>query len=104
WLVALVDAALDADLVAGVLDDVTLNSPATIHWRGRLPQGEPMRPLGHLPTAPGSSCAVWRDVFDALGGWDPDFVAGSDDVDFAWRAQRRGFVLGYAPDAVVAYR
>jgi glycosyltransferase involved in cell wall biosynthesis len=104
WLEALVDAAADADVVGCALDDVRLNPPRTVHWRGALPVGEPLIPLGHLPMAPGSGSAIWRDVFDALGGWDPVFVAGSDDVDFSWRAQQSGFRVTFAPDAVVAYR
>lgn len=104
WLEALVLASKDADLVGGRLDDLALNSGRTIHWRGRLPQDALMRPLDHLPFAPGCNCAVWRDVFEALGGWDPNYAAGSDDVDFSWRAQALGYTVGYARDAVTAYR
>ena len=104
WLAALVAAALDADLVGGRLDDTALNPPEVVAWRGALPVDAPLRPLGFLPLAPGASFAVWRDVATDVGGWDPGYVGGSEDVDFSWRVQLAGRTFAYAPDAVVAYR
>jgi glycosyltransferase involved in cell wall biosynthesis len=104
WLAALVREAAEADLVGGSLDDTALNSPQSVSWRGLRPQGALLTRLDHLPYAPGGNCAVWRDVFDSLDGWDPSFVGGSDDVDFSWRALARGYRLAYAPDAVIHYR
>lgn len=104
WLAALAAAAEAHDIVGGLLDDATLNPPHVVRWRGAIPRDGLMRPLGHLPFAPGGNCAVWADVVDALGGWDTGYVAGSDDVDFSWRAQERGYTVGYAPGAVLAYR
>lgn len=104
WLQALVDAAVRMDVVGGRLDDRTLNAPDVVAWRGAMPADEPLVPLGYLPFAPGGNCAIWADVIDELGGWDTGYVAGSDDVDFSWRAQEQGYVVGYAPEAVIAYR
>jgi glycosyltransferase involved in cell wall biosynthesis len=104
WLDAMVEAAAAADLVGGALDDTTLNTAESVVWRGLRPQGELLARLDHLPYAPGGNCAVWRDVFEALGGWDPAFVGGSDDVDFSWRAIGLGFHLAFAPEAVIQYR
>jgi GT2 family glycosyltransferase len=104
WLDALVLAAQDADVVGGQLDDVTLNDPRLVAWRGALPPGQPLSRFGYLDYAPGGNCCVWRDVFEELGGWDPAYVAGSDDVDFSWRAQKSGRVVSFAPDAVCRYR
>lgn len=104
WLAALVAAARDADIVGGALDDVTLNDERVVAWRGALPVGQPLVRFDYLPYAPGGNCAVWRGVFEALGGWDAAYVAGSDDADFSWRAQARGLTVAYAPDAVLQYR
>lgn len=104
WLAALVVAATAYDVVGGRLDDRALNAPSVVAWRGAIPQDALMVPLGYLPFAPGGNCAVWADVVDALGGWDPGYVAGSDDVDFSWRAQQGGYTVGFAPDAAIAYR
>jgi glycosyltransferase involved in cell wall biosynthesis len=104
WLSALVAEAVEHDVVGGRLDDLTLNSADVVTWRGAMPVDEPLVPLGYLPFAPGGNCAIWADVIDGLGGWDTGYVAGSDDVDFAWRAQEKGYTVGYAVDAVIAYR
>ena len=104
WLSALAAAAETCDVVGGRLDDTTLNAPSVVRWRGAIPQDALMVPLGHLPFAPGGNCAVWADVVDALGGWDTGYVAGSDDVDFSWRAQAAGYTVGFAPGAAIAYR
>jgi GT2 family glycosyltransferase len=104
WLAALVAAAATFDLVGGRLDDRSLNSDDVVAWRGAMPLDAPLVPLGHRMLAPGGNCAVWADVVDALGGWDTGYVAGSDDVDFSWRAAEAGYAVGWAPDAVLAYR
>ena len=66
-----------------------------------LPPGK--RFHSFLPVAAGSNCGVWRDVFDALGGFDGDRWPG-EDVCFSWRAQLGGFRFGVAQDAVVHKR
>jgi glycosyltransferase involved in cell wall biosynthesis len=104
WLAALVRAAERHDVVGGRLDDLSLNAPDVVAWRGAMPLDAPLVPLGHLPLAPGGNCAVWADVVDALGGWDAGYVAGSDDVDFCWRATDAGYSVGWSADAVIAYR
>ena len=104
WLTALVAAAHDDDVVGGRLDQHTLNPPHVVTWRGHIPDDALMVPMGYLPFAPGCNFAVWRDVVESLGGWDTAYVGGSEDVDFCWRAQKSGYTVGFAPDAVVAYR
>lgn len=104
WLEALVEAARTADIVGGQLDDRTLNDPRVVAWRGALPVGEPLQRFDHWPYAPGGNCCVWRDIFEELEGWDNRYIAGSDDVDFSWRAQARGMTVAFAPRAVLHYR
>jgi glycosyltransferase involved in cell wall biosynthesis len=104
WLTALVVAAQEHDVVGGRLDDRSLNPPDVVAWRGAMPEDGPLVPLGYLPLAPGGNCAIWADVIDALDGWDTGYVAGSDDVDFCWRAAEAGYSVGWSADAVIAYR
>jgi GT2 family glycosyltransferase len=59
---------------------------------------------GFLPFAVSANCAIWRDVLEALGGWDEWFVYTSEDVDLSWRAQLQGFRFVNADEAVVQYR
>jgi GT2 family glycosyltransferase/glycosyltransferase involved in cell wall biosynthesis len=52
---------------------------ATIH-NGRI-----------LPFACGGSMLVQRELFVSLGGFDPEFFAYFEDVDFGWRLQVCGY-------------
>jgi glycosyltransferase involved in cell wall biosynthesis len=89
WLRALVESAREADLVAGTLECAVLNHPSVAACHTLAEPGE--RHLGFLPIAAGSNLAVWRDVFEALGGFEEDSRTG-EDVAFAWRAQLSGYV------------
>lgn len=55
----------------------------------------------HLP---GCNLAVKREAFDRIGGFSPEYIAAGDDVDFCWRLQDAGFVIGFAPPAMVWHR
>ncbi len=47
---------------------------------------------------------VRREVWDALGGFDPSLPMFRDDVDFCWRAQVAGHRVIVTSDAVVHHR
>jgi glycosyltransferase involved in cell wall biosynthesis len=104
WLEALCRAAVDADLVGGHVDVDVLNGPPARAWRESLTVDG--LPEGHdfLPHVVSANCAIWRDVYEAAGGWDEDFPVAGDDVDLSWRVQLDGGKLTFAPDAVVYYR
>ena len=42
-------------------------------------------------------------MLDAIGGWNEDYPR-ANDVELSWRAQVRGYTIGFAPTAVVHYR
>ncbi len=44
---------------------------------------------------------VRRDVWDELGGLDPELPLFADDLDLGWRANRAGYRVRTAPGAVV---
>ncbi|MEO0249543.1 MAG: glycosyltransferase family 2 protein, partial [candidate division WOR-3 bacterium] len=48
----------------------------------------------------GGNMAVRKDVFLSLGGFDRDFFAYTEDVDFSWRLHAAGFQIIFAPEAV----
>lgn len=103
WLQAMVEAARDADIVAGRLDCEQLNDA---HCRARNsapPADGPLRGHDFLLFASGGNCAIWRDVFEALGGFDENRLT-CEDVDLSWRAQLAGYRLGFASDALVHQR
>jgi glycosyltransferase involved in cell wall biosynthesis len=101
WLRQLVEAAAEGDLVAGGHEGARLNDPRT---RGCHDLPDPHGSfLGHLPIAAGSNLGIWRDTFDALGGFDEGSATG-EDVVLSWRAQEAGYRLVPAPGAVVHKR
>jgi GT2 family glycosyltransferase len=53
--------------------------------------------------ASGAACAIARDVFERIGGFDPSFFLYHDDVDLSLRALLVGQPCLYVPDAVVAH-
>jgi len=81
WLSSTSSAAFSADIVCG----------------GYSIDNAPYY-LGFLPYARTGSMAVWRSVFEDLGGFNVEYLA-TEDVDFSWRAQLSGYSLGYAADA-----
>ncbi len=52
----------------------------------------------------GGGSAYRRDVWQSLGGFDPDFWMYVEDVDYAFRARLQGHEVVYAPDAVVYHK
>lgn len=103
WIDAMASAAVDADVIGGRIDEDTLNGGVDVR-RPRMPtDGLPVG-VSFLRFAVGANLGVWRDAAVELGGFCESFEIGNDDVDFSFRAQLQGMRLGYAPDAVVAYR
>lgn len=51
----------------------------------------------------GAAVLVSREVWEALGGFDPRFGSFGEDVDFSLRLLRRGWRVHAVPDAVVAH-
>ena len=98
WLAACVTALRAGDVAAGRFDFWSLND---------IPPADPMPPatrqLGFLPAGLGANLAVRRDAFDAVGGFDEQFVPG-EDIDLCWRLQLQGYTFVDAPGAVVAKR
>lgn len=103
WLSGLAGVAPRADLVAGRNEYERLNDPRVRSWHPGRPSDRPQEICGFLPLAGGANGGIWRDVFDALGGFDESTASG-EDTDLSWRAQLASYTLGFAPDAVVHCR
>ena len=50
---------------------------------------------------PGCNMAFYRWAFESTGGFDPEYHAAGDDVDFCWRIQQAGWVIAFSPAAIV---
>ncbi len=48
----------------------------------------------------GGAMAIKGEVFDAIGGFDPEFFAYYEDVDMGWRMWVEGHEIHYVPTAV----
>ncbi len=53
--------------------------------------------------ASGAACAISRELFERIGGFDPTFFLYHDDVDLSLRALLAGEPCLYVPDAVVSH-
>lgn len=52
----------------------------------------------------GGAFVVLRDAFLSLGGFDEDFFAIFEDVDFGWRLWLSGSQIAFSPDSAVCHR
>lgn len=52
----------------------------------------------------GAAMLVRADLFEELGGFDPDIPFFGEAVDLCWRAHLAGASVAFAPKAVVAHR
>ena len=70
---------------------------------GELDQGQHD---GNRPVLAVSSAGmlIRRDVWDQLGGFDPNLPLMRDDIDFCWRAHAVGYDIRVITDAVVYHR
>jgi GT2 family glycosyltransferase len=99
WIELLVDALSTSDLVTG----------GVVVWDGGAFPATPdpyvmgTAGFGFLPILSTGCLGLHRSAWQALGGFDETLVT-CEDVDFAWRAQLRGYTLELLPDAFVYYR
>jgi GT2 family glycosyltransferase len=104
WLYYLVGALL-SDNFAGV-GGPNITPPAT-NWIQACVAGAPGGPSHVLLTdtvaehIPGCNMAFYRWAFDNVGGFDVEYRKAGDDVDFCWRLQQSGCVIGFSPTAIV---
>ena len=105
WVRALSAALDEHDVVAGRLEYDELNQGALSADTLARPLSEGLATSWRRQWGMTSNLGFRRAVFDAVGGFDPEFErGGSDDVDFCLRTGSAGFTLGFVPDAVVHYR
>ena len=103
WIRGLATGLSDNDLVGGRLDGELLNSTTVATWRSERTVDALSVPEDFLPFAGSGNFAIWRSVWEELGGMDVAYPK-SHDVEFCWRAQLAGYTIGYAPESVVHYR
>ncbi len=101
WVAEMASAASSADVLGGALVPDKDDGAASI--AALFPaQREGLARAGYLWYAISANMACWREVINAIGGWDADLTHG-EDVDFSLRAQNAGYRLGAAPAAKIRY-
>ncbi len=109
---ALDTAPPEAVAAAGMLTDITGERvdflEGVVTFDGHALQRGFGRPLGAMRVGRtgdprlfpcGGFCAIKRRDFEALGGFDEDFFAYLEDVDFGWRATLAGRTTVFVPQA-----
>jgi O-antigen biosynthesis protein len=108
WLTPLVEAMDDKTaVVAGKL----LNPDGSVQHQGITLYtdtngtlvAENMREPGPIEALSLAAALVRADAWNQLGGIDPLFRNGYEDVDFCLRARREGWGLKYVPESVVMH-
>lgn len=49
----------------------------------------------------GAALMVPKNIFDAVGGFDPDYFMYYEDADLSWRIRLRGYLIALAPKSIV---
>lgn len=55
------------------------------------------------PWASGACLLVPRRIYEAVGGFDPNFFMYHEDIDLSWRARSAGFSVRLAPGALFGH-
>ena len=74
------------------------------HVGSRIAAGRFVLDAGALPPkfVSTASLGLWKQDFDALGGFDETFVAyGGEDEEFGLRMQAAGMTVAFAPEALI---
>ena len=103
WLAALVHRLATADAAAGPWE-LDRNDSSVVAAYGLPTRQEALATVGGwLPFGETSNLAVRRDAFDAVGGFDEEFLT-AEDRDLCIRLQLAGYTLAFVPEAVVHRR
>lgn len=102
WLAVLVELAGTHDLVGTAVETESVNGKRARDWTPSSPP-EVQGQTAFLPFAISASLGCWARVFEDVGGMKCELEA-SEDVDFCWRAQLKGYSLGFSKRQLVGYR
>jgi glycosyltransferase involved in cell wall biosynthesis len=104
WLYYLIGALVSGDYAGVGGPNIT---PPAQDWIQACVAAAPGGPSHVLLTdtiaehIPGCNMAFYRWAFDGVDGFDPEYHKAGDDVDFCWRIQQAGWVIGFSPTAIV---
>ena len=102
WLEIMYEALQQHSFVTGPVDPAALNN----YVRPKRLRSEVRRwdYMPFLPHAIGGNMGVWRELHEAVGGFDPT-MKSAEDLDYSWRLQlEQGAEIHFVQDAVIYYR
>ncbi len=105
WLAAMHRALTRHSLVAGRFDGTLLNTDRVRRSR-TLPQQDGLQHTDPFPAwahAGAGNLGMRRELFRAVGGFDPDALF-LEDTDLCWRLRLAGVPVAWVPDALVHVR
>ncbi|WP_224278137.1 glycosyltransferase family 2 protein [Nocardioides lacusdianchii] len=104
WVKAFHEALDENPLASGPAETVTLSGPSAA-W---VPIDQMSTGLydtwGGRTYGLGGNTAMHRQVWERVGGYDEQFPAGAEEIDFAWRAWDLDYRFTYVPEALLHYR
>src|SRR5881398_3412432 len=104
WLYYLIGTLISGDFAGVGGPNVT---PPAKSWIQACVAAAPGGPSHVLLTdtvaehIPGCNMAFYGWAFENVGGFDNEYHKAGDDVDFCWRLQQAGCVIGFSPTAIV---
>lgn len=60
--------------------------------------------MGYVGSPSGCSMLIKKSIFEEMGGFDKDYFAYLEDVDFGWRCWLRGYKTYYIPTSIVYHK
>lgn len=92
--------SIDGKHIDGVGDHIDMFGYPMILGHGDIDRGQYDRSKEIFGGRAAALC-IRKDIFKRLGGFDPSFFAGCEDVDMCWRARLHGYKIVYVHKAVV---
>lgn len=103
WVAAMASALDSSPLVSGPVETARL-SGGSAGWVPIETRTSGLFEVWGVHYGIGGSLGLRRAVWEEVGGFDEDFPAGAEEIDFAWRAAKLGHQFAYVPDALLHYR
>lgn len=82
-------------------NDISLSGITTCHAAGTA-AGD-VNADEDVPAVSGAACAIWRELFLRLGGFDDQFFMYLEDTDLSWRVRLAGYRCRLAARSLVAH-
>lgn len=102
WMAQMAKALEHERVVGGHLAEDLLAVPGQEDWRPPATPGGLPTFLGH-PFLVTANMGIWREDFQAVGGFDVSLIRG-EDIALSWDLIERGLTPSYCGSAVIHYR